>query len=93
MTISDSRQRPNAKRNPAAASTVRTMIVGVADSVVMILLSDIAVLLAVLHEPPRHVRVPTAEAARRKYVGDDIPQQDHQRGKAECRDDKPPHIP
>ena len=40
MTTRDSRQRPNFQRNTAAASAVRAMIVGVADSMVMSLLSE-----------------------------------------------------
>ena len=40
MTKRDSRQRPNFQRNTAAASAVRVIMVGVSDSVVMSLLSE-----------------------------------------------------
>ena len=66
MTTRDSRQRPKIQRNTTAASAVRAMIVGVADSVVMILLSEMPSCWRYSTSRLWHVGIPLAERRRRE---------------------------
>jgi len=51
-----------------------------------------ALLLAIFHQPPRHLRIPLAERRRRQDLGDEIPQRHHQHNETDGRDEQPPNV-
>ena len=50
-------------------------------------------MLAVLHEPTRHLGVPLPDRRGREHLGHEMPQPHHQRDEANGRNEEPPDIP